>query len=217
MAKKIILVIIVALVLILIFKMTNNVYKMESKDAVGVDAVYHGSVILHWGDAVIYADPSAYKSEKADLFAGKPDPDMILITDIHQDHLDVDTLTKISKEKTIIIAPMAVADMLPATIPGTLLVLKNGLKTDQLGFSIEAIPMYNLPESDTSYHTKGRGNGYVIEKNNERVYISGDTSGIPEMKNLKDIDMAFVAMNLPFTMGVEEAAEAVLACRPKQV
>ena len=77
--------------------------------------------------------------------------------------------------------------------------------------------MYNLPESAQAFHTKGRGNGYVLERDGKRVYISGDTSGIPEMRNLKDIDLAFVCMNLPYTMSVEEAAEAVLAFAPKKV
>lgn len=206
--------------------MTNKAKEenIKTEDAVGVDPIMHASVILNWDGMNIYVDPSVYKSEKADMFAGKPDADMILITDIHPDHLDVATLEKVAKNKTIIIAPLAVADMLPAAIPGTLLVLKNGIITDQLGFKIEAIPMYNLPESPDSYHTKGRGNGYVIEKlapsgggGGERVYISGDTSGIPEMRNLKNIDMAFVAMNLPYTMGVEEAADAVLDFKPKKV
>jgi L-ascorbate metabolism protein UlaG (beta-lactamase superfamily) len=95
--------------------------------------------------------------------------------------------------------------------------MKNGQHTEQVGFKIEAIPMYNLPESDTSFHTKGRGNGYVVEKHGERIYISGDTSGIPEMRSLQNIDLAFVAMDLPYTMGVEEAADAVLAFKPRKI
>jgi L-ascorbate metabolism protein UlaG (beta-lactamase superfamily) len=77
--------------------------------------------------------------------------------------------------------------------------------------------MYNLPESDDAYHTKGRGNGYVLDKNGTRVYVAGDTQGIPEMRALQNIDIAFVPMNLPFTMDVEEAADAVLEFKPKRV
>ena len=77
--------------------------------------------------------------------------------------------------------------------------------------------MYNLREDAISFHPKGRGNGYVLEKNNKRVYISGDTEDIPEMRNLKDIDIAFICMNLPYTMTVEQAAEAVLAFEPNTV
>ena len=82
---------------------------------------------------------------------------------------------------------------------------------------MEAIPLFNLPESAKTFHAKGRGNGYVIEQGGARVYISGDTSGIPEMRALQGIDVAFVVMNLPYTMDVEEAADAVLAFAPKKV
>ena len=123
----------------------------------------------------------------------------------------------IAKEKTIIIAPQAVMEKIPEEMRANTLVMKNWEVMEKLGLKIEAIPMYNLPESAESYHPKGRGNGYVLEKSGARVYISGDTAGIPEMRNLKNIDMAFVAMNLPYTMGVEEAADAVLAFKPKQV
>ena len=95
--------------------------------------------------------------------------------------------------------------------------MNNGEKLEKSGFQIEAIAAYNIPESDKAFHTKGRGNGYVLEKGGTRIYISGDSSGTPEMRNLKNIDIAFVCMNLPYTMGVEEAAGAVLAFKPKQV
>ena len=77
--------------------------------------------------------------------------------------------------------------------------------------------MYNLPESPTAMHTKGRGNGYVLNIGGKNIYLSGDTQGIPEMRSLKDIDVAFVCMNLPYTMDVKEAADAVLAFKPKIV
>ena len=179
----------------------------------------HASMILGWDGKYIYVDPVSGDKIKVPAADQGPqlDPDVILLTDIHFDHLDVDKLKEISKDKTVIVAPMAVADMLPASIPGELLVMKNGQKTNVAGFSIEAIPMYNIPESNKSFHTKGRGNGYVIENSEKRVYVSGDTSGIPEMRALKNIDMAFVAMNLPYTMGVEEAADAVLEFKPREV
>jgi L-ascorbate metabolism protein UlaG (beta-lactamase superfamily) len=111
-----------------------------------------------------------------------------------------------------------VADKLPATTDKSkLVVLKNGDKTTQLTIGIEAIPMYNLPESATAMHTKGRGNGYVLTIGGKNIYISGDTSDIPEMRNLKNIDIAFVCMNLPFTMDVATAANAVLAFKPKAI
>jgi L-ascorbate metabolism protein UlaG (beta-lactamase superfamily) len=99
-------------------------------------------------------------------------------------------------------------------VKSTVVVLKNGEHTDQLGISIMAIPMYNLPESPTAMHTKGRGNGYVLGIGGKNIYLSGDTQGIPEMRALKNIDVAFVCMNLPYTMDVKEAADAVLAFKP---
>ena len=82
---------------------------------------------------------------------------------------------------------------------------------------ISAIPMYNLTEEDSSFHVKGRGNGYVLEYEDTRVYLAGDTEDIAEMRSLKNIDIAFLPMNLPFTMTVEDAADAVLEFQPKQV
>lgn len=197
----------------------------SSNSNIEVVPIEHASVILKWGDKVVYVDPVPPKNGRTDAFVGQPEPDIILLTDIHTDHLNVETLKAVSKDKTVIIAPMKVADMLPSTIAGTLLVMHNQQKTnekinqkiDLCGFSVEAIPMYNLPEKNDSFHTKGRGNGYVLEKAGKRVYISGDTSDIPEMRNLKNIDLAFVSMNLPYTMSVESAADGVLAFKPKQV
>lgn len=177
-----------------------------------IDPVSHASMILNWSEANLYADPVG-----VDLYEGKPVPDIILLTDIHGDHFDAEALSKIIKENTVIVAPQAVLEILPAELKTKTRVMRNGDKSSLLGFSIKAIPMYNLPESKKSFHTKGRGNGYVIEKDGARVYISGDTSGIPEMKNLQNIDIAFVAMNLPYTMGVEDAADAVLGFKPKKV
>jgi len=184
---------------------------------INVDPISHASMILNWGGINIYADPSVYKSDNTDIFAGKPDADIILITDIHTDHLDIETLKNVTKEKTIIIAPKAVVDQLPKELSAKVSVMNNGEKADFMGFSVEAIPMYNLPGPSANYHTKGRGNGYVVEKAGERVYISGDTAGVPEMRNLKNIDVAFVCMNLPYTMDVDEAADAVLAFKSKKV
>ena len=214
MAKKILFLIVVALSLISILKMGN---KENKTSVVEVDPISHASIILNWDGVAIYADPSLYKVDKADAFTGKPDPDLILITDIHQDHFDVETIKSILKEKTIIVAPSVVAEKIPKELNAMVFVMNNGEVAEHLGFKIEAIPMYNLPGPSESYHTKGRGNGYVIEKDGTRIYISGDTAGISEMRSLKDIDMAFVAMNLPYTMDVAEAALAVLEFKPKKV
>ena len=211
--RKIIFLIVLGLALISIIKMNNREDKVSVANAVSVDPVSHASMILNWDGKAIYTDPVG----SGENFFKTPTPDLILLTDIHGDHLDLERLQDLSTDNTIIVAPETVADKLNSVQAGILVVLKNGETANHIGFKIEAIPMYNLPETEKSYHTKGRGNGYVIEKGDTRVYVSGDTSGIPEMRNLRDVDIAFVAMNLPYTMSVEEAADAVLEFKPKQV
>src|SRR5216684_624924 len=178
-----------------------------------IQPVMHASLVLSVKGLVIYADPSGPTK-----FKGLPAPDMILITDIHGDHFDTSTLAVVKAPKTILVVPQVVADKLPASYDRSkVIVLKNGDNVKKMGISISAIPMYNLPESPTAMHTKGRGNGYVLGIGGKNVYLSGDTQGIPEMRSLKNIDVAFVCMNLPYTMDVPEAADAVLAFKPKIV
>ena len=178
-----------------------------------VTPVSHATMVLHWDGAIIYVDPVG----GADVFAGHPSPDLILITDVHGDHLNVETLQAVSVDKTKMMVPQAVADKLPGEFDAQVDVLNNGDTKERFGFAVEAIPMYNLREEALKFHEKGRGNGYVIEKDGKRVYISGDTEDIPEMRALKDIDIAFVCMNLPYTMTEIKAAEAVVEFQPKVV
>jgi L-ascorbate metabolism protein UlaG (beta-lactamase superfamily) len=180
---------------------------------VKVTPITHATAVLSWNGKVIYTDPTG----GAEAFAGQPQPNLILITDIHGDHLSADTLKAVSQDKTTVIVPQAVAELLPKDIPGMVVVMKNGETATHEGFSVQAIPMYNLPEAADSRHVKGRGNGYVLEAAGERVYVAGDTDDTPEMRALTGIDVAFVPMNPPFTMTVEEAASGVLAFKPKQV
>jgi L-ascorbate metabolism protein UlaG (beta-lactamase superfamily) len=177
--------------------------------AVSIQPVQHASLVLTVNGKVIYADPSGAKN-----FKGMAAPDMVLITDIHGDHFDTAALAALTDAHTILVVPQVVADKMPASVKSKVVVLKNGEHTDQLGISILAIPMYNLPESPTAMHTKGRGNGYVLGIGGKNIYLSGDTQGIPEMRSLKNIYVAFVCMNLPYTMDVKEAADAVLAFKP---
>jgi len=177
-----------------------------------IQPIHHASLILTIPSLTIYADPVGidyFKNEKA--------PDIILITDIHGDHFDIKTIEALKKESTLLIVPQVVADKLPEADKTNLLVMKNNQQVTKPGISIQAIPMYNLPESPAAMHTKGRGNGYVLGIGEKNIYISGDTQGIPEMRSLKNIDIAFVCMNLPYTMDVKEAANAVLAFKPKIV
>jgi L-ascorbate metabolism protein UlaG (beta-lactamase superfamily) len=178
-----------------------------------IQPIFHATLVLTVNGKTIYADPSG----GVEKFKGLAAPDLILITDIHGDHFDINTLDAVKTANTILVVPQVVADKLPEADKAKVVVLHNGDKTTQAGISIDAIPMYNIPESPTSMHTKGRGNGYVLGIGGKNIYLSGDTQGIPEMRALKNIDIAFVCMNLPYTMDVTEAADAVLAFKPKIV
>lgn len=184
-----------------------------SKGPLTIYPLNHATLAMTWQGKTIYNDPYG----GAATFEGLPMPDLILISDIHGDHYNQETLDAINTSNATLVVPQAVADKLPQQLKSKAVVLSNGETTTLLDISIKAIPMYNLPESPNSRHTKGRGNGYVLTFGNTSVYLSGDTSGIPEMKSLKNIDVAFVCMNLPYTMDIDEAAEAVLAFKPKIV
>ncbi|GAB3931419.1 MBL fold metallo-hydrolase [Mucilaginibacter myungsuensis] len=178
-----------------------------------IQPITHATLVLSYQGKNIYIDPTG----GAEAFKGLGAPDMILITDIHGDHFDPKTLEAVNTNKAVLIAPQAVADKLPATTDKTkLVILKNG-ETKKGTVDVTAIPMYNIPESPTAFHTKGRGNGYVLNIGGKNIYISGDTMDIPEMRSLKNIDVAFVCMNLPYTMDVKTAASGVLAFKPKIV
>jgi L-ascorbate metabolism protein UlaG (beta-lactamase superfamily) len=184
-----------------------------NKGMLTIQPILHGSVVLTWNNKTVYIDPyggaEAYKSIAT--------PDLILITDIHGDHMDLQTLESLDALKAKMIVPQAVADKLPEKYRANVIVIGNGDKTEQMDIAIRAIPMYNLPETADSRHPKGRGNGYVLTMGGKNIYFSGDTEDIPEMRSLKNIDVAFVCMNLPFTMDVDQAAQAVLAFKPKIV
>lgn len=174
-----------------------------------IHPVKHASFVMQWNGKTIYVDPVG----GAEPYAGLPRPDIIFITDIHPDHLNADTLS--SMEGSPVVAPPAVLEQAPDNIkPMITTVMKNGDTASWEGIGIEATPMYNLTEGRLQYHEKGRGNGYLLTLGDERVYIAGDTEAIPEMLALKDIDVAFIPMNLPYTMTVEQAAEAVRTFKP---
>lgn len=175
--------------------------------------VFHGTLALQWKDISIYCDPYG----GTERFSGIKAPDLIFITDIHGDHMDKSTLEGLDTSEAIFIVPQAVADQLPENYKSNMVLMKNGEKKKISGITVEALPMYNLPESEDAPHVKGRGNGYVLTMDDKRIYISGDTEDIPEMRTLKNIDVAFVCMNLPYTMPVEQAADAVLEFKPAVV
>ncbi|MCC4213875.1 MBL fold metallo-hydrolase [Leeuwenhoekiella parthenopeia] len=185
----------------------------EMEAAFDITPIEHATAVFTLGDAVFYIDPVG----GAEAFEGQPAPQYILLTDIHGDHLNQATLKAVAKPDTKIFAPQAVFDQLEGPIRSQVTVMNNDDTQSWDGYTLTAIPMYNLREEAKQFHVKGRGNGYVLEKDGTRIYFSGDTEDIPEMRNLEDIDKAFVCMNLPYTMTVESAADGVIAFAPDEV
>ncbi|HWZ81544.1 MAG TPA: MBL fold metallo-hydrolase [Terriglobales bacterium] len=180
-----------------------------AKGDVKITPLFHASTLIEAGGKAIYLDPAKpakFPERKADL---------ILITDIHGDHMDPDSIKTVSQSSTEILAPPAVVQTVTTAKP-----IANGETKTWGDWTIEAVPAYNLkrgPEAGKLFHDKGRGNGYVLTYGGKRFYFSGDTEGVPEMRALKNIDVAFICMNLPYTMPPDEAADAVKAFHPKVV
>lgn len=175
---------------------------------VNITPVYHATAIIQAGGDTIYIDPAPPAN-----IAGLAPADLILITDIHHDHMDPADIAALSNAGTQIIAPPAVQQTV-----ANAKVLRNGETITWHKWKITAVPMYNirhLMPSGEPYHPKGRGNGYVLNYGGKNFYFAGDTEGTPEMRALRDIDVAFIPMNLPYTMTPDEAAEAVKQFKPK--
>jgi L-ascorbate metabolism protein UlaG (beta-lactamase superfamily) len=174
-----------------------------------VTFIGHGTLMLEFKGQVIHVDPYAKLADYTRL----PKADLVLITHEHSDHLDLDALTPLRTTKTVVVLTAACA----AWVPGGV-VMKNGEARTVGGLPVEAVPAYNLVHKRASgepFHPKGVGNGYVIAFGDKRLYVAGDTENTPEMKALKDIDIAFLPMNLPYTMTPEMVADAALAFRPR--
>jgi L-ascorbate metabolism protein UlaG (beta-lactamase superfamily) len=177
-------------------------------NAVRITPIYHAAARIVEGRDTIYIDPA--KPAKID---GMTPGDLILITDIHGDHMDAADVAALSKTGTMVIAPAAVAKTITQAK-----MLANGESLRWRDWKITAVPMYNIAHNQPSgqpYHDKGRGNGYVLNYGAKNFYFAGDTEGTPEMRALKNIDVAFIPMNLPYTMTPAEAADAVKAFHPK--
>ncbi|MEA4856338.1 MBL fold metallo-hydrolase [Solidesulfovibrio sp.] len=169
----------------------------------------HGSLRFDYAGKVIYIDPYG----KVGDYAAMPPADLVLLTHEHQDHLDAEALAKIGGPDTPLVLTGACLAVL-----GRGMVLENGQTATVAGIGIEAVPAYNIKHMrapDTPYHPKGRGNGYVLTFGDKRVYVAGDTENIPEMADLKNIDIAFLPMNLPYTMTPEMVADAARMFRPR--
>jgi L-ascorbate metabolism protein UlaG (beta-lactamase superfamily) len=177
---------------------------------VTITPITHASLQIEYGGKVIHVDPTS----PGDYSRAKQ-ADLVLITHDHPDHLDPAAIARVRKAGAPVVAPQAAADKIENPT-----VMSNGETKTVAGISIEAVPMYNLqrgPSPGQLFHPKGRGNGYVLTLGDKRVYIAGDTECTPEMRSLKNIDVAFIPMNLPYTMPPAEAAECVKAFRPKVV
>lgn len=193
-------------------KMAQTSEKAETPEF-DITPISHATAVLTIDSKVFYIDPVG----GAEAFEGQPSPELILVTDIHGDHFNMETLNAVSTPETKIVVPQAVADKVEGDLSKQLIIINNEESKIIEGINIEGVAMYNQGDEDKVYHTKGRGNGYVIEKDDLRIYFSGDTEDVPEMRALKNIDKAFVCMNLPYTMDVEAAASGVLAFQPKEV
>ncbi|MBN1868118.1 MBL fold metallo-hydrolase [Candidatus Sumerlaeota bacterium] len=184
----------------------------DSGDVV-IHPIEHASFVMEWNGRTIYVDPVG----DAARYRPFAPADWILLTHGHRDHLDKAVIDAVSTAATRIVAPRAVADELGAVERGSATVLANDGATSGPGVTIDAVAMYNYSEGRTQYHPKGKGNGYLVALGGKRIYLSGDTEDVAEMRALENIDAAFLCMNVPYTMSVEQAAEAAKAFRPKIV
>ena len=168
----------------------------------------HGTLMFEFGGEVIHVDPVAREAD----YTKFPKATAILITHEHGDHFDLDTVKVLSTEETAVVLTETCAKQFEQGI-----VLRNGDVETVKGLRVEAVPAYNLVHMRTPgnpFHPKGVGNGYIISFGDKRVYVAGDTENMPEMKQLKAIDIAFLPMNLPYTMTPEMVADAARAFRP---
>jgi L-ascorbate metabolism protein UlaG (beta-lactamase superfamily) len=192
------------------FQHPNGAIESFDGKQAAVFPLFHGTVMLQFGDYTVYVDPVS--PEKLEGF---PKANLILVTHHHGDHLNVETITKLSTDSTIVICNGKSAEKLPAAK-----VMANSDKMTAGPLLVEAVPAYNLVrerEPGVKYHPKGEGNGYVLSYGSGKIYIAGDTENVPEMANLKNITIAFLPVNLPYTMTPEDLKKAVEMFKPKIV
>jgi L-ascorbate metabolism protein UlaG (beta-lactamase superfamily) len=190
----------------------NNFTTDKIKTAQGDLAITflgHASLMISFEGKIIHIDPVSQYADYSKL----PKADLIFVTHEHSDHLDLKAIDAVKTGKTALVITETVAEQVEGGI-----ILKNGDKKTVQGLKIEAAPAYNLVNMRSPgvpYHIKGVGNGYIITCGGKRIYIAGDTENIPEMKTLKNIDIAFLPMNLPYTMTPEMVADAAKSFRPR--
>lgn len=174
-----------------------------------ISFIGHGTLMMKFGGRIIHVDPFSKLADYSKL----PKADLLLITHEHQDHLDPAAIDQVLTKDTKVVLTEKGAEKLSGGI-----IMKNGDVQAVLSITIEAVPAYNLVhkrENGQPFHPKGQGNGYVLTFGDKRVYIAGDTENTPEMKSLKNIDIAFLPMNLPYTMTPEMVADAAQAFKPR--
>jgi L-ascorbate metabolism protein UlaG (beta-lactamase superfamily) len=173
----------------------------------------HASVQIEHAGMVIQVDPAMGDVTKAKA------ADLVLVTDEHEDHFSPSRIAKVRKPGAPVVMPAAVQTRAAGAVPAPIEVLSNDQRKTVAGIAIEAVAMYNVERTfgDEPFHTKGRGNGYVITVGGKSLYLAGDTECVPEIKALQRIDVAFLPMNIPFTMPPSEAADCAKAFRPKIV
>ena len=185
------------------------------KGVLVIHPIHHATFVMQWNGKTVYIDPVGGVKPFADL----PKPDLVLVTHIHADHFDAATIEALvpAGGQPFIIAPPTVAEKIPESLRARtkVRILTNGERTDAEGIAIKAVPAYNKTPAKEKFHPKGRDNGYVLTMGGKRVYIAGDTEDTAEMRALKGIDVAFLPMNLPYTMSVAKAADAIREFKPK--
>ncbi len=174
-----------------------------TKGELTITFIGHGTLMMQWNGKTIHIDPVGNYADYSKL----PKADLILVTHDHGDHLDVNAIKAILKSGTQVVLTEKCAEKYP---DGK--IMKNGESGTFAGIQVEAVPAYNL---EKAFHPKGVGNGYVIHFGDKKVYVAGDTENVPEMANLKNIDIAFLPMNLPYTMTPEMVVDAVKLFHPK--
>ncbi len=187
---------------------SSDIFQTSQGD-LKITFIGHGTLMFEFIGHIIHIDPYSRVADYSFL----PKADLILLTHDHGDHLDLKALTAIQTEQTILLQSEKCA---AKTKGGT--VIKNGEAKTVLGINIEAVPAYNIKgkrNTGQPFHPKGEGNGYILSFGDKRVYVAGDTENIPEMKALSNIDIAFLPMNLPYTMSPEMVADGAKTFKPK--
>ena len=176
-----------------------------------ITCIGHGTLMFTFDGKIIHVDPVFSYAD----YTKMPKADLILVTHEHGDHLDDVAIQDLTKEGTVIVCTKKCKEQ--ANLDGSI-IMNNGDTETVQGITIEAVPAYNIKHmrsENSPFHPKGEGNGYVLTFGDKRVYVAGDTENTPEIKALKNIDVAFLPMNLPYTMTPEMVADAARAFEPK--